>query len=849
MAALNFPDPNVTTTYTNPDTGITYEWSNNTWKAIRSAQTAPELFVDYDGDNMTGDLTFNTDKIVLGATFGTGTFAGNIEIGGDVSSPTAGGVEITGTGTVIANRIGNPNPVSYADCFVGRYNGVDTSEIKADGSATFTSTVTANIFESTGRNEINLADDGTGLAIQKAGATVGNLGVEGDVYKIGAIRNSTGSIEFTTKQSGVTTPKLTIANDGSATFAGGLNLGYDLASKVSVRPSALDESGIYLFEGDAGYTDSLVKAQYNQTLAGSDAKLWEGVGVVSGAFATTSTILPDGSATFAGNIDLTDSTVDLYSKTTNISSKTFQLFSDIGGTKVEKVAITANGSATFASDVAVGLFSTDGLTKGVTIRESGAVQVSSPASSANALQVIKGSVGETVLIRNDGSATFVGDVSALGYAASVGAGPNAYVFAGYNDVGADLTSSIDRYGSANFESSVTSKYSGQGKVQTAASIVHGVMVKDTGENINVTLDWDGSASFASSIGIGTMSPSYLLDAQYQPNRYFQLRYAKPYAKYDDNAMIDAFTFQNLGTTASGHGSKIEFIVGTSVSSNSSSIQAQREGAAGNTNLVFGTNSSEQMRINSDGWIGIGNNDPDSKLAIADANALEMRIRHNSNGTTVVRRDGAASYVLSESGISSNRELVFGSQSSPGGSIAEKMRIRSNGVLTWGNNPQFDVSALNAGIAFSTPGHPYIIVGGGPDTAGRYRMEFINGNGQVGTITTQGSSTSYNESSDYRLKENIVDIEDGITRVKQLQPRRFNFITDADTTVDGFIAHEAQTVVPEAVTGTRDEVDEEGNAIMQGIDKSKLVPLLTAALQEVIAKVETLEAEIAELKAG
>ena len=87
-----------------------------------------------------------------------------------------------------------------------------------------------------------------------------------------------------------------------------------------------------------------------------------------------------------------------------------------------------------------------------------------------------------------------------------------------------------------------------------------------------------------------------------------------------------------------------------------------------------------MRINSNGWIGIGNNDPDSG-SIADANALEMRIRHNSNGTTVVRRDGAASYVLSESGIPSNRELVFGSQSSPGGAIAEKMRINSNGFFS------------------------------------------------------------------------------------------------------------------------------------------------------------------------
>ena len=79
-------------------------------------------------------------------------------------------------------------------------------------------------------------------------------------------------------------------------------------------------------------------------------------------------------------------------------------------------------------------------------------------------------------------------------------------------------------------------------------------------------------------------------------------------------------------------------------------------------------------------------------------------------------------------------------------------------------------------------------------------------------------------------------------------RRFNFIADANTTVDGFLAHEAQTVVPEAVIGTHNEVDEDGNAVMQGIDKSKLVPLLTAALQEAIAKIETLETANADLVA-
>ena len=79
--------------------------------------------------------------------------------------------------------------------------------------------------------------------------------------------------------------------------------------------------------------------------------------------------------------------------------------------------------------------------------------------------------------------------------------------------------------------------------------------------------------------------------------------------------------------------------------------------------------------------------------------------------------------------------------------------------------------------------------------------------------------------------------------------RFNFIADPDKTVDGFIAHEAQAVVPECVTGEKDVVDDDGNPIYQGIDQSKLVPLLTAALQETIARIETLEAAVAALQSA
>jgi hypothetical protein len=117
------------------------------------------------------------------------------------------------------------------------------------------------------------------------------------------------------------------------------------------------------------------------------------------------------------------------------------------------------------------------------------------------------------------------------------------------------------------------------------------------------------------------------------------------------------------------------------------------------------------------------------------------------------------------------------------------------------------------------------------------------NTQVGTINVSSSATSYNTSSDYRLKENVVSLIGAIDRVNQLQVHRFNFIADSDKTVDGFLAHEAQAVVPEAINGTKDEVDADGNPVYQGIDQSKLVPLLTAALQEAIAKIESLEARL------
>ena len=132
------------------------------------------------------------------------------------------------------------------------------------------------------------------------------------------------------------------------------------------------------------------------------------------------------------------------------------------------------------------------------------------------------------------------------------------------------------------------------------------------------------------------------------------------------------------------------------------------------------------------------------------------------------------------------------------------------------------------------------------------VQFRRQNTIIGSISRNGSndSVNYNTSSDYRLKDGIVDKTDGIEKLKQLKPRKFYWKSNTDKTlVDGFLAHEVSDIVPEAISGTKDAVDEDDNIISQAIDQSKLVPLLTAALKESITKIETLEAKVKTLEEG
>ena len=128
-----------------------------------------------------------------------------------------------------------------------------------------------------------------------------------------------------------------------------------------------------------------------------------------------------------------------------------------------------------------------------------------------------------------------------------------------------------------------------------------------------------------------------------------------------------------------------------------------------------------------------------------------------------------------------------------------------------------------------------------------RFKAYNTGTTLGSIYRSYGSMVYSTSSDYRLKENIVNLTWASDKIKLLPVRRFNFIEHPDRTVDGFLAHEVAKVVPEAVLGEKDAIDAKGKPVYQAIDQSKLVPLLTAGLQEALAEIEKLKERLSALE--
>ena len=258
------------------------------------------------------------------------------------------------------------------------------------------------------------------------------------------------------------------------------------------------------------------------------------------------------------------------------------------------------------------------------------------------------------------------------------------------------------------------------------------------------------------------------------------------------------------------------------------LEADVDNAFANSYTAFQVDGSERMRITSAGSVGIGTSSPAAALQVVGSFSNQIKFGTNTSVYTDMSMG---------SGFT-----VFNSIGGDSGAFD----FRDDGT-----SRMFIDSSGNVGIG-CIPTYKFEVDSGGSVAAARLRrttdatlrtvLLFLSSSNSntVGSVSINNTSTSYNTSSDYRLKENVVDLTGATARLKQLAPKRFNFIADADTTVDGFIAHEVQTVVPEAITGTHNEVDADGNPVYQGIDQSKLVPLLVATIKELEARITALE---------
>ena len=347
---------------------------------------------------------------------------------------------------------------------------------------------------------------------------------------------------------------------------------------------------------------------------------------------------------------------------------------------------------------------------------------------------------------------------------------------------------------------------------------------------------------AGNLGVGTYSPSVKLDCAGS-------------AKFNDSVEIQAdsgFAFMEMG------GPSGAFIDLKSPFSDDYDLRLQQDGSQSKLRTL---GTSVQIDTSS-GYVHIG----PQNTSYCHFTTDRTRYYFNQNlvvaGNRVVSSYGGD--LLLQRGQSSTQQISLGLSQ-----VVMTGQLNIAGANPSSNNGAFEVPVISS----STPAIVSVSAG---TTSLRTHHSFENSNGQVGKINTLGTQTIYSTSSDYRLKTDVQPMQGSIDRVKALKPCNFEWITDG-TRVDGFIAHEAQEVVPESVIGEKDGMrdkvniitplveatyDQEGNELTaeipavteteqvpdyQGIDQSKIVPLLTSALQDAIAKIEALETRLEALE--
>jgi len=357
-----------------------------------------------------------------------------------------------------------------------------------------------------------------------------------------------------------------------------------------------------------------------------------------------------------------------------------------------------------------------------------------------------------------------------------------------------------------------------GSAQTGNLVSAGLMqVRGLGGTA-LTIDGHGR------VGVGTSAPGSALDVRGNLNSGVTTTI------YNQNAGASAYA--GLSVIADGNNFFTKTYSDASAKPNTTEFTSTASGG----NFVFSPANSEAMRISSEGRVGIGSSAPVGKFEVSLGGSAAYFTR-NAGEISAAPAFAVAADASSVRLLATGESLRFhvGGTGTAANVQPERARIDSGGNFLVGTT-----SVEGAGGA-TIHSVGYITTNRGVTSTADHAV-FKNPNGQVGSITTNGSTTSFNTSSDYRLKEDLQDILTPAERLMQLKPVNVSWRADG-TRSDTFIAHELAEVLPYAVTGEKDAADPDGNPEYQSVDYSKVVPLLTAALQEALTKIENLETRI------
>ena len=328
-------------------------------------------------------------------------------------------------------------------------------------------------------------------------------------------------------------------------------------------------------------------------------------------------------------------------------------------------------------------------------------------------------------------------------------------------------------------------------------------------------------------------------------------------------------------------------------------------------LSFGTgavntSASERLRITSAGDVGINTNSPVRKLEVngtarvsgafeaypSSTSAISAgTFYNNSTGASADCRvqiktyanQGADPYLHFDAGGSNficgmkyegttNNKLVIGAGDSPSTGILGGLYIHGGGNLSINNssNPSrrlaiYDTSQVQYYSYGKSTSHFNQQYQSNQNSGTQYYNVFtrLDGSWDGYLVSSTDGQITLANNSDYRLKENVVSMTNGIDIIKKLNPITYKWKAstgrDTSVTMQGFFAHEVDEAgVLGAVDGVKDGVWETaenpedaaiGDPRIQGLSLERLVPALTAALKEAITKIETLETKVAALEAG